>query len=106
MLGSIERKATRVARGVALSLTGAICVAVGLGFLTVGGWIYLTAIEGTLFAAVVIGAIYVGLGLVLIGVTSARRAPSPAAQPNPQVPALTEAFLVGLEAGRSAKQTR
>jgi hypothetical protein len=70
----------------------------------VAAWIYLATLDGALFAAGIIGAVYVGFGLILIGLASARKGESTRAQPAPQTsaqtPPLAEAFLFGLQAGR------
>ncbi|MBB5516833.1 hypothetical protein FHS89_002875 [Rubricella aquisinus] len=108
MFDQIEQKASRAAKSAALGTGGALCLAVGAGFLTVAAWIYLATLEGTLFAAGIIGAVYVGIGLILIGLASARRSDVPHAHPAPQTsaqtPPLAEAFLFGLQAGRGVQK--
>jgi hypothetical protein len=104
MFDQIEQKASRAAKSAVLGTGGALCLAVGAGFLTVAAWIFLATLESTLFAAGIIGAVYLGLGLILIGLASARRGAPVRVQPEPETspktPPLAEAFLFGLQAGR------
>lgn len=89
-----------------------LCIVVGLVFLTVAAWIALEASVGSMYAAVVIGGTYMGIGLILLGIMSSDaspRHPEPRSDParapasddiGPQVIA---AFVSGLKAGQKAR---
>lgn len=110
MFSSVERKAKQAARSAALLSAGGLCLTVGAGFLTVGAWIFLVSVSDNLTAAIAIGAIYSGLGLVLIGVASSKGDSNGTItgqhqhQSDPQSPPLVQAFLHGMQAGADAKR--
>lgn len=102
MLGSAIRAA--VTRG-AIGFAGALCLVAAVGFLTVAAWLVLSEMGDTLFAAQVIGLVFLGLGLVL-SFAAWRSTPSRAAhrkEPDPMLRVM-EAFVVGLDAGRNAQR--
>lgn len=117
MLQAIEAKAARAARKTGLAVGGGLCFVVGAAFLTSAAWIYLSQVLDTLSAALIIGGVYAGVGLVLFGL--AGRSSESAdikvkaeakAQMNghaPQheggeQPPLVQAFLFGMQAGANA----
>ncbi|MEO1563432.1 MAG: phage holin family protein [Pseudomonadota bacterium] len=113
MLTGIKQSAASAARKAGLFTGGLLCMAVGAGFLTVAAWILLTLAHGAMIAALVIGAAYFGLGLVLLGIAATRAsshseaAPAvarPHAQQTIDAPPLMQAFLHGLQAGANAQQ--
>ncbi|SDX44965.1 phage holin family protein [Litoreibacter albidus] len=107
MFEAIEYKAKTAARKVALSSLGGLMLAVGLGFLTAAAWMYVTLIADAMTAALVIGGAYVGLGLILMGLSSARKVETHHATPTPassQPPPLMQAFLQGMQAGAQAQR--
>lgn len=59
MLG-IEQKAEKAARKGAAFSAAALLGGVGVAFLTTAGWMVLTRLHSELFAASVIGAVYLG----------------------------------------------
>lgn len=60
----IEQKVERAARkGAALS-AAALLALVGVGFLTVAGWMVLSDLRSDLFAATVIGCVYLGAAAI------------------------------------------
>jgi hypothetical protein len=68
MMFGIERKVERAARkGAALSAAGLLAM-VGLAFLTTAGWMVLTELRSPLFAASIIGAVYVGLAAIVLAI--------------------------------------
>lgn len=91
-------------------MVGAFFVAVGLGFLTSAAWVTLAAARDPLFAAQVLGGIYILVGGVMLILAGRRPEPAPQPAPSPATPAmLVEAFFVGLDAAkgqRSCKCTR
>lgn len=103
------------ARRSALSVLGIIFVLIGLAFLTTAAWIALTISADTLTAALVIGGVYTGLGLlILAGATmSRRRVPytavdplaAPASSPSVPYPGLAQAFMQGFGAGATMRRS-
>lgn len=64
----IERKMERIARkGAAFSAAG-VLVAVGVAFLTVAGWIVLAELRSPLFAATIIGVVYLGAAAIAVAI--------------------------------------
>lgn len=95
----------------------ALAFVVGIAFLTAAIWIYIAATVDTFTAAIVLGAIYVGLGFILLGLASARAkdgadpagvksAPQPDPDPPSNLPPLAQAFMFGMEAGAAAKRRK
>lgn len=87
-------------RRAGFGLGGAFLVLIGLGFLTVAAWITLVEMRDAQFAATVIGAVYVGVGL-LVAVIGGRRPvhhPPRAAHPG-NMSGLSAAFAQGFDAG-------
>ena len=116
MLTQIKHTATKAARKAGLMTGGLLCVVIGLGFLTVAAWLYLAAAIDRPSAAMIIGAIYAGLGLLLVGFASLKsptssesksrfdplRDAESQAKPATNSSPLMQAFLFGLQAGTSA----
>lgn len=109
MFYALRRSARRTARAVALSAAGGLMVAVGAGFLTVAAWIMLATAYDTLTAAAIIGAVYMGIGLICLGLAGRRShrhhyySPPPVDPTAHLVAQLAEGFLTGLRAGRRSK---
>ncbi|WP_224825073.1 hypothetical protein [Cognatishimia sp. MH4019] len=114
MLSAIENAFARAGRRAALGICASILIAVGIGFLTTAGWIVLEVAFGALQAALIIAAIYSGVGLVIIGVLmssgDSEQTPKPetteTAAKAVTAPPLVEAFLYGLQAGSHASNAR
>ncbi|UYV38261.1 hypothetical protein N4R57_04005 [Rhodobacteraceae bacterium D3-12] len=116
MLSGIKQTAADAARKAGLLTGGLLCVGVGLAFLTAAAWIYLAATLDALAAASIIGGVYAGLGLILIGVASSSGARNAQARayrealheseaqhaPAGEAPPLMQAFLYGMQAGTNA----
>lgn len=108
-LTALKLQARAAARRAGFSAAGALCLAVGLGFLTAAGFLAIEASQGALVAALVIAVAYLGLGLVFLGLSMRRTIRVPVGTPlaaagGPRlysyaVPALIEAFMVGVAAG-------
>ncbi len=96
LLEGIRTELRTAARRAGFSALGALFLVAGLGFLTTALWIALAATQGALTAALVIGALYLGLGFLLLALAARR---NPSARKADQFPALMEAFMVGLTAG-------
>ena len=60
----VGQKVEAVARKAAIASASAILAVVGAAFLTGAGWLLLVEVRSALFAATVIGAIYMGLALI------------------------------------------
>ena len=88
---------------------------IGLGFMTAAAWLFLITVTTALSAALIIGAAYLGLGLILIGVASssdhgsershAAHLAKKRAQEDPTVimSQMIGAFTAGLAAGQKTR---
>ncbi|ARC89822.1 hypothetical protein [Rhodovulum sp. MB263] len=105
-LDEAERRARAFSHRLALGTAGSLCAGVGCAFLTVAAWLVLSAGHGAVFAATVIGAVYLGAGLILWGLSlrprQPRRVEAPADPYGPFIH-MAEGFAAGLEAGRAAR---
>ncbi|MBL3570793.1 hypothetical protein DSD19_10435 [Rhodovulum sp. BSW8] len=105
-LDEAERRARAFSHRLALGTAGSLCAGVGAAFLTGAAWLVLSAGHGAVFAATVIGAAYLGVGLIFWGLSLRRSPPArPAAPADPYTPFvhMAEGFAAGLEAGRAAR---
>lgn len=111
MLETLRTSAARAARRSALGLIGILTLTVGLGFLTASLWIFLVTIADSLTAAVTVGSAYVGIGLILLALATARNA-EPRSHVRAERPLTTRmdvlvgiavAFLEGLGAGLGSR---
>ncbi|WP_168770636.1 phage holin family protein [Flavimaricola marinus] len=99
-------------RRAALGVGALTLIIVGLGFLTTALWMYLSLISEPMYAALIIGGGYFGLGLILLAVSTHRSPHSapPHARPAPPTESvanaqtLVEAFISGMSAGSRAKR--
>ncbi|NIZ07902.1 phage holin family protein [Pseudooceanicola sp. HF7] len=112
MFGSLKYAVSRAARKAGYSLGALVMIMIGLGFLTAAAWLYLTEIRSSLFAALVIGGVYFGLGLVLMALASIDR-PVPMAHPSHTEPpaagsmtGIITALMQGVGAGIAAGSAR
>ncbi len=96
-----------------LGLLGTLCLVAGVAFLTVAAWIALRLAADALTAALVIGGVYVGLGLIcfaLVRVVGPKSAvseppPPPTLSPHAQViGGVVAAFVEGVMAGVAARR--
>jgi len=116
MLSSLKQTAKQTAQKTALSTGAVIAFLAGAGFLTSAIWISLAGVYDPLTASLIVGAGYVGIGLVLIAIASSigngtshshdaseplRVAGNPA-PPESNLPPLAQAFMFGLDAGFKA----
>lgn len=112
MVNTLKRKAAHASKQAGLLAGGLLAVGTGLAFLSWAAWFYLSLLTDPLTASVMVGAAYVGLGLLLIGIAmmrqqdrsddSASAEKVEASQPSASQPPLMQAFLFGMEAGLSA----
>lgn len=100
----------RAARRTLLGGVGAALAAIGLSFLTLAAWLTLSELEGAVFAAIVLGAAYLGVGALVLAVAGSGNAAgraAPAARQAEATPAnVVDAFLAGMAAGQSARRRR
>ncbi len=113
LLASLRDYARRTSRAVAFSTAGFIFLMIGIGFFTFALWLMLEQWQDALFAAQVLGALYVAVGLICFAFASAHKsrrarhpaATRPAATPDPLMQVI-EGFLVGMAAGRGTSRRR
>ena len=95
----------QTAQTAAIGLFACVALTVGLVFWTLAGWLFLLTVTTPLNAAVILGAVYTGVGLIGLASVSMRRK-KPVPQPAPVAPApeatfegLMAAFMSGMNAG-------
>lgn len=118
LASNVKDSARAAARAAAFSMLGGIFALVGIAFLTVALWLLLEQMDGALFAATVIGALYTAVGFLLLAFgargktqSSAHRAQAQRAATHPGTPTaereplvqVAEGFAIGMQAGRSAR---
>ncbi len=102
----------RAARTAMLSVGAAIMLFIGLLFLTLAAWLFLVTIASALTAALILGALYFGIGFLMLALASPRDGAAPsrpaASSPNPPehdgAKSLVMAFLAGITAGQKARR--
>lgn len=110
LITNLQLTATRTAHTAVLGAGGCVALLIGLGFWTLAGWLFLSSVTTSLNAAIIIGAIYTGLGLmtfVAISIRSRRirrmralRAQTVAAHATKtELGTLAAAFMGGFSAG-------
>lgn len=105
---SIRQKAKKSAQRAALVSLGALMLFVGVGFLTLAAWFFLSVSFSPLESAMILAGAYVGGGLIVLAVGT--RSGDPAKedfapeQPPKQseAPPLVQAFVYGMQAGAKA----
>lgn len=78
----MQRAIADAGRRAALGFGAAVMMAVGMAFLTAAGFIALAAWRDPLFAALIVGLVYLGLAAILMGFAS--RKPSAPPPPSPE----------------------
>ena len=107
----LKLNVARAAQTTALSAMAGISMAIGLGFLTVATWFYITSVASPTVAALTLGAAYFALGLIVLAITAVRQrearireekiATETAADVD--MVGLVSAFMTGLAAGSKAR---
>lgn len=99
-----------------MRVIGGIFLAVGVGFLTSAGWIMLEEAYSALAAALIIASVYLGVGLILFGVSGSsdeaghhpkaeQALHDPATSPRKgEMSPLAEAFVIGLNTAYAARR--
>lgn len=113
LIDKAQDAAARTGRQAAIGLGAAICLSVGLAFLTFASWLFLISVTTPLNAALIIGGVYSGAGLIMIGSLSAgdngtvssseNQAQSSTPTDENMGPKIVEAFMNGLQAGRRVR---
>ena len=108
MFGAFFYSIKQAVRRTTFSLGAALLMSVGLAFLTVAGWIFLAELQGAMMAALIIGCVYFGLGLIALAIGSMSR-PVPASYATQsQAPSagspggIASALMQGIGAGLAA----
>jgi hypothetical protein len=84
---------------------GLLFCLIGTAFLTIAGWLALLPLVGVQLTAVIFAGLYLGVGLILIGVsTGSHEEPEPhaATATHGDGPPILQAFMYGLQAGAQA----
>ncbi len=117
-LDAIKDRSARAMRRALLRIVGGVLLAIGAGFLTAALWIMLEEVYSAMAAAFILAAIFIGIGLILLGVAAsaatreariarAEAAREAAAPPGARaMPPLAEAFFAGLNAALAARGRR
>lgn len=111
---NLRLRAELAARRAGRIVAGAFCALVGVGFLTAALWLALADAWGGLVASLVVGVAFAAIGLFLVlrpprvGRVPPAAAPVAAAAPAAMhpVPALLDAFALGMEAGARSRRAR
>lgn len=109
---SIEKKVVGAARMAGLITASAVLTGVGAAFLTAATWIYLSAAHSSGFAALIIGLVYCGAGIVVLAIALSRatQVKSVHSYQKDTLGGLTPmqlvlvSFLQGLDQGKNAKR--
>lgn len=106
-LDSAKRAARRAARNIGLVVLAGVFLLVGLGFLTAAAFLGLAAINGPIFAAIVLALVYAGIGAVLVAVVvSGEDRPEEAKPEDQQIPwaTIVQVFTLGVGAARGFRR--
>ena len=111
LVSQIRDKARWHARQTVMLSVGGVLMAIGGGFIVTAAWIGLAPLLGVLGTALVLGAVFVGAGLIVLALRSARPEPevdgidarlrqmsggSDPYRPGGDFPPVMEAFLFGV----------
>jgi hypothetical protein len=104
----IEKTVANAARKAGFVTASAVLATVGTAFLTTAAWIVLSAQHSSLFAATIIGLVYLGAGAITLALglsrpTQKRPAPREIGGLSPGQLVLVS-FLQGLEQGKRTKR--
>jgi hypothetical protein len=105
MLAHFQASVRQALRRSAFGVAGGLFLLLGFGFLTAAAWLALALAHGALFASMILGLVFCGVGLICLAM-AARKPPAPA--PAPALPPtvvsqtnLLAAFMGGLRTGRA-----
>jgi hypothetical protein len=105
MLSGRKHGARDIARRSALGLAGVLFAGVGVGFLTAAAFQGLSIWNGPIVAALVLGGVYLGLGLIFLALSKRDEPPAREIEirGSPML-RVVDAFFEGVEAGASARR--
>ncbi len=118
LISAVKHRSARAVKRALMRAVGAVFLLVGIAFLTSAGWIVLAEAYSTLFAALIISGVFLGIGLILLGIAATSRERreydaedallrDPAAPPAPgTMSPLAEAFIIGLNAAQAVRGRR
>lgn len=108
-----EAAAARTARTAVMGAGAVAALVLGAFFLTLAAWLFLAEVTSVITAALILGAAYMGLGLLFLGMLSIRRrarqrelARARAAQAASSTGSLVQlimAFITGIRAGKTSR---
>lgn len=118
LVALVERTASRTVaqavRSLVMAVVAVVALVVGLGFLTVAGFLAIAQAKGTIIACLAVGVIYLVVAAVILLLLTrpAGRARTarpammagavpPATPPHSAASDMTEAFVTGMEVGQS-----
>jgi site-specific recombinase len=107
----IQDAVSRTLQSIVLGAGALFCLSIGLAFLTLAAWLYLISVTTSMMAALILGSVYAGIGLILLAVASSgpRRSKAKYAkrldQPNEEaeIAKIVAAFMTGVTAGRKSR---
>ncbi|WP_458792838.1 phage holin family protein [Yoonia sp. MH D7] len=107
----VEKKIEAAARKAALFSVSGLLATIGVAFLTCAAWLLLTELRSELFAATVIGAIYLGFALIGFAVAASSKRKVVVQQPRDDgsnglspLQLVVVSFLQGIEEGARNKR--
>lgn len=103
LIVSGRQQIVEAGRRSALGLVGVLAMLPGLALLTHAGWALLAAAHGPALASLLMGTLWIGIGLVFLGMAAYGRVRPPPAPPVINRLALIEAFLTGFSAARKGR---
>ena len=107
MFSGLQYKLRLTARRAALGAVGVSLITVGLAFLTVAAFSGLMLVTTLPIAALVLGGAYLGIGLIVMGISGGSSHASPPTARTQEAPTdlVTSAFMQGMQTGASVRQT-
>ncbi len=116
----VANKAAETAQTAALGLGASLCLVIGSAFLTGALWLFLLTVTTALFACLILGGIFAGVGLILVAVISAKSRSRKRKKHEEMlryqsqqkeklsngldgIPGIIAAFINGLNAGKKAR---
>lgn len=112
MLNSFKQTIARTLQRAALGGLGGVFIFSGVGFLTAGFFLFLLTQTDPITACLILGGVFVGAGLILVGLTQSNPSKRKADETpvndqtngSPMAPVVL-AFLDGLQQGMAARST-
>jgi len=109
LMHNAQSAATRTAHTAVLGLAAGVLLTIGAGFLTLAAWLLLLTVTTALYAAVILGCVFIGAAMIVLGAMAIRkrtRKPHHAPVEAPRediVNQLVMTFLAGITAGQKAR---